>query len=75
MFNGKFLRSVGNVTADAISTTIRILRGNRSKVSIVQTKEIRATKTRRFLDSIKPGVRACGPKHTPSFRVGWPHAV
>jgi hypothetical protein len=20
-------------------------------------------------------VRACGPKHTPSFRVGWPHAV
>jgi hypothetical protein len=39
------------------------------KVPIVRIKEIWATKTRRFRDSIKPGVRACGPKHTPSFRA------
>jgi hypothetical protein len=39
----------------------------KSRVPIVWIKEIRATKTRRFLDSIKPGVRACGPKRTPSF--------
>jgi hypothetical protein len=65
--SGKILRSVGNVTADAISTIIRILRGNRSRVSIVQTKGIWATKTRRFLKSQKTGRAARSIPHP----LGW----
>jgi len=38
-----------------------------SRDSVVRIWGIWATKTRRFLDSIKAGVKACGPKHTPSF--------
>ena len=41
--------------------------GTENRVTIILIKGIWATKARRFLDSIKPGVRACGPKHTPSF--------
>jgi len=41
--------------------------GTENKVTIILTKGIWSTKARRVQDSIKPGVRACGPKHIPSL--------
>jgi hypothetical protein len=41
--------------------------GTENRVPIIQIKRIWSTKARRFLDPIKPGVRACGPKHTTSL--------
>ena len=64
--SGKFFRSVGNVTADTIEHYNQGISGEtESRVPIMRIRGIRATKTRRFLDSIKPGVRACGPAAYP----------
>jgi hypothetical protein len=41
--------------------------GTENRITIILINGICSTKARRFLDSIKPGVRACGPKHTPSL--------
>jgi hypothetical protein len=73
--SGKFFRSVENVTADTIKHYIKESQRKLKADSIVRIKGIWATKIRRFQDSINPSVRACGPKHTPSVRVGWTHAV
>jgi hypothetical protein len=41
--------------------------GTENRVTIILIKGIWSTKAPQFRDSIKPGVRACGPKHTPSL--------
>src|SRR5512136_887196 len=71
--SGKFFRSVGNVTADTIKHYIKESQG-RPKIRF-QSDVSREPGQRRLDDFGFPENRTCGPKHTPPFRVGWPHAI
>jgi len=71
--SGKFFRSVGNVTADTISHYIKESQGKQKAEH--QLRKSKASGQLRLDDFWIPKNRARGPKHTPSFRAGWPRAV
>ena len=71
--SGKFFRSVGNVTADTISHYINESQGKQKAEH--QLRKPKASGQLRLDDFWIPKNRARGPKHTPSFRAGWPRAV
>ena len=71
--SGKFFRSVGNVTADTIAHYIKESQGKpKATLQLCRPKD---SGQRRLDDFWIPDKRARGPKHTPSFRAGWPRAV
>ena len=71
--SGKFFRFVGNVTADTISHYINESQGKQKAEH--QLRKPKASGQLRLDDFWIPKNRARGPKHTPSFRAGWPRAV